>query len=137
MLKADAGLAARARILRNRVRLTESYLAASALAEAGRYGQGRARMLALVPFRDAGLRARLYGVEIAKGLVAQAHSEAAVHPARALALLDRAEDIAPSLSAIRWSARSARVGVPGAELFVPWSGLGAGPPRSRPAHPPD
>ena len=101
VLKADAGLAARARILRNRVRLTESYLAASALAEAGRYGQGRARMLALVPFRDAGLRARLYGVEIAKGLVAQAHSEAAVHPARALALLDRAGDIAPSLSAIR------------------------------------
>ena len=58
-------------------------------------------MLALVPFRDAGVRARLYGVEIAKGLVAQARSEAAVHPARALALLDRAEDIAPSLSAIR------------------------------------
>jgi hypothetical protein len=101
VLKADPGLALQARIMRNRVQFTESYLAATALADAGRYGEARERMLALVPFRDAGVRSRLYGVEIAKGLVAQARSEAAVHPARALVLLDRAEDIAPSLSAIR------------------------------------
>ena len=57
-------------------------------------------MLALVPFRDAGVQARLYGVEIAKELVTQARSEAPVRPAHALALLDQAEQIAPSLSAI-------------------------------------
>jgi hypothetical protein len=101
VLKADSGLALRARILRHRIRLTESYLAATAVAEAGRYGEARESTLALVPFRDAGVRARLYGVEIAKGLVAQARSEYLSRPARALALLDRAEQISPPLSAIR------------------------------------
>ena len=100
VLSADADLALQARILRNRVRLTESYLAATALAEAGRYGEARQTMLALVPFRDAGVRARQYGVEIAKGLVTQARTEVAVRPDRALELLERARDIAPSLSAI-------------------------------------
>ena len=38
---------------------------------------------------------------MAKALVAQALAEAAAHPGRALALLDRAEAIAPSLSAVR------------------------------------
>jgi hypothetical protein len=100
VLSRDADLALQARILRNRVRFTESYLAAIALAEAGRYGEARQRMLALIPFRDAGVRAREYGVEIAKGLVTQARTEVAVRPDLALALLDRAQDIAPSLSAI-------------------------------------
>ena len=100
VLSADADLALQARILRNRVRFTESYLAATALADAGRYGEARQRMLALVPFRDAGVRARQYGVEIAKGLVTQARTEVAVRPGHALALLARAQDIAPSLSAI-------------------------------------
>jgi hypothetical protein len=100
VLSADADLALQARILRNRARLTESYLAATALAEAGRYGEARQGMLALIPFRDAGVRARQYGVQIAKGLVTQARTEVAVRPHHALALLDRAQDIAPSLSAI-------------------------------------
>ena len=100
VLSADADLALQARVLRNRVRLTESYLAATALAEAGRYGEARQRMLALVPFRDAGVRARRYGVEIAKALVTKARTEVAVRPDRALALLERAREIAPSLSAI-------------------------------------
>ena len=99
VLRADAPLAARARILRHRVRLTEGYLAATALAGAGRYAEARQRMLTLIPFRDAGVRARLYGVEVAKGLIARAR--AAARPGRALALLNRAEDIAPSLSSIR------------------------------------
>jgi hypothetical protein len=67
VLAGDPDLALQARILRNRTRFTESYLAATALAEAGQYAEARERMLALVPFRDAGVRARLYGVEIAKG----------------------------------------------------------------------
>ena len=57
-------------------------------------------MLALVPFRDAGVRARLDGVEIAKDLVAQARAAAPANPARALALLDQAKGFAPSLSVI-------------------------------------
>ena len=57
-------------------------------------------MLALVPFRDAGGRARIYGVEIAKGLVTQARTEVAVRPDHALALLDQAQEIAPALSEI-------------------------------------
>jgi hypothetical protein len=101
VLQADAALAARARILRHRVRLTEGYLAATALAGAGRYAEARQRMLALVPFRDAGVRARLDGVEVAKDLIARARAEAPARPGRALALLNRAEDVAPSLSSIR------------------------------------
>ena len=101
VLRADAALAARARILRHRVRLTEGYLAATALARAGRYAEARQRMLALVPFRDAGVRARLDGVEVAKDLVARARAAAPTRPGRALALLSRAEDVAPSLSSIR------------------------------------
>jgi hypothetical protein len=100
VLSADADLALQARVLRNRIRFTESYLGAATLAAAGRYEEARETMLALVPFRDAGVRARLYGVEIAKGLVAQARTEAPVRPDRALALLDQAEGIAPSLSQI-------------------------------------
>lgn len=100
VLSADPDLAQQARILRNRIRFTESYLAATALAEAGRYGEARERMLALVPFRDAGVRARLYGVEIAKGLITQARTEAPVRPDHALALLDQAQELAPSLSEI-------------------------------------
>ena len=109
VLRADAALAARARILRHRVGLTEGYLAATALAGAGRYAEARQRMLALVPFRDAGVRARLDGVEVAKDLVARARAAASARPGRALALLNRAEEIAPSLSAIR----AARAGVAG------------------------
>ena len=100
VLAADADLGLQARILRNRIRFTESYLAATALAEAGRYGEARERMLALVPFRDAGARARMYGVEIAKGLVTQARTEVAARPGHALQLLDQAQEIAPALSEI-------------------------------------
>ena len=100
VLSADPDLTLQARILRNRIRLTESYLEATALADAGRYVEARERMLVLVPFRDAGVRARLYGVEIAKGLVTQARTEVAVRPDHALALLDRAQEIAPALSEI-------------------------------------
>ena len=57
-------------------------------------------MLALIPFRDAGVQARLYGVELAKELITQARTEAPVRPDHALALLEEAEAIAPSLSAI-------------------------------------
>ncbi len=100
VLSADPDLTLQARILRNRIRFTESYLAATALAEAGRYGEAREMMLVLVPFRDAGVKARLYGVEIAKGLVTQARTEVAARPDHALALLDRAQEIAPALSEI-------------------------------------
>ena len=47
------------------------------------------------------MRAPLYGVEIAKDLVARARATAARDPGRALALLDQAQDVAPALSAIR------------------------------------
>jgi hypothetical protein len=96
----DADLAERLRILEHRTRLTEGYLEAVTLAGSGQYGPARERMLALVPFRDAGVRARRYGVEAAKDLVAQARSEVPSHPSRALALLDEAEEIAPGLSEI-------------------------------------
>ena len=94
-LKADADLALQAQILRNRIRFTESYLAATALAESGRYREARERMLALIPFRDAGVHARLYGVELAKELITQARTEAPVRPDHALALLEEAEDDRP------------------------------------------
>lgn len=99
-LEGHPDLRERVRIARHRVGVTAGYIEAARLGDSGHYRVARARMLALVPFRDAGVRARQYGVQAAKNLVDLARSVSRSRPAWARSLLVQAQALAPNLSEI-------------------------------------
>lgn len=100
LIAEDRGLAAQVARSRRLARLTERYLEASALADAGALIAARREMREIAPFRNAGALAQRYGTRAANDLVAQARGQYSSSPGRALKLLDRAESLAPGLAAI-------------------------------------
>ena len=90
------------RIARTRVlaRLTERYIRAEDLADSGSYLAARQAMRAIAPFRKARAKARGYATLAARTLVSQARGVYERRPARALELIDRASELAPTLASI-------------------------------------
>ncbi len=90
------------RIARTRTlaRLDERYIRAQDLGDSGSYLAARHAMLAIAPFRDATAKARGYATLAAQTLVSQARGVYKSRPGRALELIDRASELAPSLASI-------------------------------------
>jgi hypothetical protein len=85
---------------RARVRLTERYIAATGLADAGSLRAAHRRMLALGDFRDAQTQANRFGLRAARTLIARARSVYETRPRSALRLLNEASGLSPRLVAI-------------------------------------